>query len=167
MKSLIAILFLVLLSACGLEIEDNGTDAQYLLKREKLIQDYSVVIGDYEGSIFNSNTGVKIPIRLSLFLDEVENGKDSYGRPRMLPFLRAFYNRLDYDYDYGDLTFTADYNPETGSLLLGSPISPGTGPAKLIFSFTGSVNNKNIEGDFFDEKGYFGTLKAKILKSKR
>lgn len=123
----------------------NNTDEQNkqeLDEREKLLQKYSSVIGDYKGTLTSS--GRSYPLEASVVTVDEENGKNSKGEPRFIPVLKLRYRQLDTVRP--DLVMTTRYIQEDGSL---SAVSGQT-------TLRGTVSSDRITGTVYKSEGVLG-----------
>lgn len=161
MKNLLLIVISsLMLFGCGLEIEDDphGTLARDEEIKLKLEKKYESVEGLYRGHMVDADKGKKVAITIRLFKMPRRIGDDLNGEPRIIPGLKASVVIAGTGLD---LSMLADLDQARKTLTLIMESTMGIGGA-TNFSFSGTIIDGVIEGDFLSKKGpeghYIGTL---------
>ena len=148
------------LASCLGEIPRNN-DGQELEANERLLGIYSPLEAYYEGELDDRPNGESsLPIRLQLFVAESPAGVNSDGETRMVPVLKAYYERLDVDDNRLNYFISSvRYYEESGRIVMQSEENfqsrtPGAG----FISIKGSLSDDVLEADVYDYRGFRGTL---------
>lgn len=156
------------LSSCAFN-ESNSSDENktYQEDRQKLMDEFSSVVGTYEGYIetlgandlTNPNSGsaqqVQIPLQLAIYVEEATGGKDSQGQENILPSLKIRYRQMDTVRP--DQKLSARFVRETGALNASGSTAgqPDTG-------ITARALGREIVGEI-NRSGRFGKFRVLLV----
>lgn len=118
-------------------------------KSQENTAEYNLVAGLYRGTL-NAPDRV-IPIELRLVITQIENGKDSSGKPKFFPKLTGSLTELDSTEN--DVMMIANFDQDAGTLTFA-----GTDPANT--SMEATFRDEMIRGEVHRNIGVVGKLEA-------
>ena len=111
---------LITFIGCAFNDDKITTDKQELEDRNNLLKIYKSVEGVYRGEIRYISDNRTVPVEITLYSEEISNGRNSDGETKMQPVLRARYYQADKL--SGEASLDAKYIQETGDLALSSKL---------------------------------------------
>lgn len=174
---------ILFLSACA---PSGGTDSdknsQYQKDVQKLNDNYSQVVGTYDGSmeiLGSSATGDRestdklksFPLQLGIYTELASTGKDSNGQEQILPVLKIRYRQMDIV--RADEILSGRFVSETGELTATSATASKDGSnssaAKISTSIKAQLSGNRLTGEVVRGSGKLGkfdiTLTSKNVLS--
>lgn len=147
---MIAVLSAAALVGCAFGNSTDEQTKQELEDREKLLVNYSRVVGNYSGTIYTN--GKTIPLEVSVSTVDEENGKNSKGETKFIPVLKLRYRQMDTVRP--DIIMNARYISENGSLSAAEGTDPTAGSTST--TIRGAVSGEMFTGSIYKSTGKLG-----------